>query len=678
MFVADPPAIAAPADENPLDVIEVVATRPGQAQKIDRRIYRVKQNPQSAQFNGLQLLRGLPAVIITPDDQILLLGAQGVTILEDEREVRGDAIQYLRTLHGSDIERIEIMTNPSAQYAAGTGGVINIVLRKKQEDGVSGSANAEVSSRGRIESGTTIKNRNGKWSYELRAEGKAGRTSKSTYEKLRMVQSVPGGPSTINREEGSGHSSQDFLSLNGKATYELDPRTSIIGDVFAGAGRNPSRGHADFIGLTPDFDSFTERSSSDFKVSYAGVQLSLDQKGKKDGETLKASLGTYGNPTVRQPLRSEFGDGDFFSSDRNRTTFGIFSSADWVHPIGKDKILSVGYNIGYFRNTFDYVFISSDDGRFGPDSRDRFAAREVTPTAYATFQETFGTWTIMPGLRLESIDRKISSPGRPSSKFSRVNLSPTVHIEHPLTKTVNMTLSYSKRTRNPGYEEVSPYPVVTGPLEIRQGNPQLKGETTDAYELNLHYSHKSLEAGVIVYHRETDRIWTNVYSVNDQGLNVFVPVNVGNRLDQGAEIDISTPLFKRVKGTANVNLFNRRVPIDSASGGGDETMFRYTGNATVEWHGEEKGKRPGDIAQVQLTYESASREFQICRDSQYSLNLAYTHSFSPTLSVTANLNGLGPVHYRHRLRALLVQEDYDKKDSLPEFKLKLVKTFGKQ
>ena len=173
MFVADPPAIvAAPSDENPLDVIEVVATRPGQAQKIDRRTYRVKQNPQSAQFNGIQLLRGLPAVIITPDDQILLLGAAGVTILVDERPVFGDPIQYLRTLHGSDIERIEVMTNPSAQYAAGTGGVINIVLRKKQEDGVSGSANAEGSSRGRIEGGATIKKKQGKWTYELRRQGR--------------------------------------------------------------------------------------------------------------------------------------------------------------------------------------------------------------------------------------------------------------------------------------------------------------------------------------------------------------------------------------------------------------------------------------------------------------------------------------------------------------------------
>ena len=183
---------------------------------------------------------------------------------------------------------------------------------------------------------------------------------------------------------------------------------------------------------------------------------------------------------------------------------------------------------------------------------------------------------------------------------------------------------------------------------------------------------------MIFFYRETDRIWSNIYSVNDEGLNVFVPVNVGTRLDWGAEFDISTPLLKRVKGTASINLFSRRNPIDPVSGATSDTMFRYTGNATVEWHGKQKGKRSGDIAQVQLTYESPSRDFQIRRRSEYSLNLAYTHSFSSTLSVTANLTGLGTTRFGHRLQAPLVQENYERKERQPEFKLKFVKTLGKQ
>jgi outer membrane receptor for ferrienterochelin and colicin len=213
-------------------------------------------------------------------------------------------------------------------------------------------------------------------------------------------------------------------------------------------------------------------------------------------------------------------------------------------------------------------------------------------------------------------------------------------------------------------------------LAIQQGNPGLKEQVTDAYELNLHYSRKKIEAGVILYDRETDRLWSNVYSVNDAGLNVSTPINVGHRSERGAQFDISTPLLKRVKGTASINLFSRRVPIAPSAGGGDDTMFRYSANATVEWHAKQKEKTPGDIGQVQVTYESPSREFQFRNDGYYTLNLAYTHSFRRTLSVTANLNGLGSMHYKHRLLAPLVQETYDKRVGT-EFKLKLVKTLGK-
>lgn len=677
MIVADPPAIVEPSAENPLDVIEVVASRPGQAQKIDRRAYRVKQNPQSAQFNGIQLLRGLPAVTITPDDQIMLLGASGVTFLVDERPIQGDPILYLRSIHGSDIERIEIMTNPSAQYASGTGGIINIVLRKKLEDGLSGSANAEASSRGNVESSTTIKKKKGAWTYELQAQGKAGRTSSSTYHKLRATQQVEGGPSTINREEGGGHSSQNHAFLDGKLTHDFSPRTSMTASAFAGTGSNPNQGHADFIGVTPDFATFSERSRSDFKVTWIGTRLALDHKGKKDGETLKADIGIFGNPRARQPLTSESSDGSSFSNLRSQKHVYMRVSADWVHPIGKDQILSLGGNAGSGRHPFAHDFSSNDADRFGPDSQDRFTARELDASVYGTFQKRFGTWTVMPGFRFDGIDRTVSSPGRQPSTLKRGYLSPTLHIEHPLTKTLNMTLSYSRRVVQPTYEDIAPYPIVIGPLAIMQGNPKLRAEKTDAYELNLHYSRKSLEVGLILYDRETDDLRSYVYTVNDEGLNVYTPFNVGQKSDRGAELDVSTPLFRRVKGTASINLFSQAVPIDPSSGRDEDTMFRYTGNATVEWHGKERGKTPGDVGSVQLTYESPSREFQFHRKGYVNLSLAYTRNFSPTLSVTGNVTGLGTLHRRHRLIAPLVQENYDRREG-PEFKLKLVKTLGKK
>ena len=236
MIASDPPALVQPAqsDSQP-DVIEIVGTRSQQAQKIDRRTYRVQENPHSAQKDSLQLLRGLPAVTITPDDEVQLLGSSGVTILVDGGPVHGDVRLYLKSLHGSDIERIEIITNPSAQYSSqGTSGIINFVLRKKKDDGLSGSVSDEVSSFGAVASVNAIKFKKGKWTYDAQAQAWHGGVLRSRYESLRTFELASGATPTVNTQEGRSAQRYDFGSLNGSVTYDLDGRTSLSGDLFGG------------------------------------------------------------------------------------------------------------------------------------------------------------------------------------------------------------------------------------------------------------------------------------------------------------------------------------------------------------------------------------------------------------------------------------------------------------
>src|SRR5438552_8027197 len=235
MLAADPPAVVQP-DQS--DVIEIVGVRPDQVLKIDRRSYEVQQTPHAEQKDSIQLLRGLPAVTVTPDDQINLLGSGNVTIQIDGRTMTDpNTIQHLRTLHGSDIERIEVITNPSAQYSAeGTGGIINFVLRHKQGEGTSETASAQLSSLGRGDADATAKTKHGKWTYEFEAHGSAGSNGRSTYHKLRSVEATPGGAATVNTEDGSRRLPQAGGSAGAKITYELDARTSVSAKILAGGG----------------------------------------------------------------------------------------------------------------------------------------------------------------------------------------------------------------------------------------------------------------------------------------------------------------------------------------------------------------------------------------------------------------------------------------------------------
>ena len=683
MFASQPPAVVQPATtknqpDDQSDVIEVVGTRLDQVQKIDRRSYQVKDTPHAAQQDTLQLLRGLPAVTIGQDDEINLLGSGNVTILVDGRPIHAlDVGQYLRTLHGSDIERIEIITNPSAEYSAqGTGGIINIVLRKKQKNGVNGSASAEVSSYGRGELGGSIKSKHGRWTFELQAQGQEGRTYGNRSHSLRNVE-VPGGGGVpiVNTEDGSNSSDLAWVSINAKVSYDLGPRTTLSFESFGGAWRAGSTSDDDFRGLTPGFQSFSEHQTSRGDLAYLGAGLALDHKGARQGETFKASAQLYGYPQNDESSATSLSNGGTLSSARHDRPHFADAQADWEHPIGKKEILSLGARWYLQDLDYHYSFAGSGDPALDFSTMDAFRGVDRTASAYATFQQAIGSWTVMPGLRLEQDNRRISSPGRPDVRIERTDLFPTFHAEHHFGKSLDLTLSYSRRIDRPGMDILRPYPVVTGPLSISEGNPGLRDESTDAWEANLHYHRGKLDIGLILYDRETRGLWSPAFSVNPDGINLSTTINAGHKSDRGAEFDVSTPLLWRVKLTNNVNLFDSRVPIDAAAGGASVETLRFTINSTLEWDGPDHHGRPGDLAQIEFRYFSPQRSFESRSGAYFLPSLSFTHSFTRKLAITATAAGYGLLHNHYEVTSPFLQQRTVSRQTPFELKLKLVKTF---
>lgn len=675
MLAADPPAVVAPADAaDQQDVIEIIGRRSDQALKIDRRSYRVQQTPHSRQKDAIQLLRGLPAVTISPDEDISLLGSGNVSIFVDGRPYSGDVKAYLRTLHGGDIERIEIITNPSAQYSAeGTGGILNFVLRKKQGEGISGSATGEASGFGHGRADATVKLKKGKWTYEFEGHGAAGRDYRSTYHKLRSTEETVGGAPTINTEDGRRRSHSAVGSLSAKATYEIDRRTSVSARLWGGRQEGHSSTDADFVGLTPDFASFSERQRFGNSTAFVISELNFDHKGTKEGESLTASLRMFGNPRNRETNSADFSDGGAFSVEHRTHNLFAVGQVDWQHPLEKGQILSIGGIWNYARDSERYSFSSvGTGGSLGDDAFDQFRGIDSNLGAYVTFQQPIGSWTVMPGVRIERDGRRITSAGHPDVEIAHTDLFPTLHVQHPLSKTLDLTLSYSKRIDRPPFEFLRPYPVVDDVLTIKEGNPHLRDQSTDAFEINLHYHRKKLDAGVIIFDRETSRLWSPDYTVIN-GVNVFTWVNAGHRSDRGTEIDVSTPIVKRLKLNTSINLFYHRYPVDELSGARTQGTFRYTTDTTLEWHGDDRGEVPGDVAQLQWRHYSAYPLFQLRDFARNGLTLSYTHSFSHTVSLTGTIDYWRP--FGHRLEAPLVQEDYSE-HSPGEFKLRLLKTFG--
>jgi hypothetical protein len=419
-------AVVQAATANQPDVIEVVGTRQGQALKIDRRTYQVQQNPHSAQKDATQLLRGLPAVTVSPDDEIMLLGSGNVRISVDGRPYPGDPKPYLRALHGTDIERIEIITNPSAQYSAeGAGGIINFVLRHKQAAGLSGNARVETNSPRHGDADATVKYKHGRWTYELEAFAAGGRKSGSRYHKVRSVEQAPGTVPTINAEDGRSLPRDLSGEVTGTVTYEVDPKTSISAKLDRAGYRSTAHTIADFVGLTPDFESFSGRLRDRHSGSLLIGQLNFDHKGSKEGETLTAGVTVFRQPVSRAFYDARFSNGGNLSIGRLQRLLNVDGQADWQHPIGKKKILSIGGSWNVRQQVEHYRFASTDaQGALGSDTVDQSRTIDSTRAAYATFQQPIGSWTVMPGIRMEANSRAISSPGVPDVRIDRTDPVP--------------------------------------------------------------------------------------------------------------------------------------------------------------------------------------------------------------------------------------------------------------
>lgn len=677
MPVSDPPPIIAPQPaDRQTDVVEIVGRRAGDVLKTDRRTYQVRQTPNSAQKDVYQLLRGIPAVTLSPDSQIQLLGAAGVTLQIDGRTTQPD---LLRSLHGIDIERIEVITNPSAQYSAqGSGGIINIVLRKKASDGISGTVDIAGSTLGRAEANAAIKIKRGKWTYEIETTDKGGAQTRSRYDNVRRVEPFQDGPATGSRQQGRIAIYDNRGSVHGKVSYDASPATNIVAEAYTGILRHTERDDSNFTGLTPDFARFSENQHLRIKSYFYKAVAALDHKGKKDGETLKASAQLSVEPAGRRRTEATFDDGDAYRIGRSSDLLSAEAQIDWQHPLGQDRLLSLGAHWNRDESTRGYDFDSRGAVlSLGPDTISQFTGKRDIVAVYATLQQRIGGWTVLPGIRMESEAWRVASPGQADGSHASTEVFPTVHLERALAKSLQVSLSYSKRIDRPDLYLLQPYTVVQDVLTLEQGNPTLRDQATDSYELNLHFNRGALDAGMTLYDREMSRVWASSYVLNALGKSVTTQINAGRRSDCGAEFDVNVPLARRVKLSGSVNLFYSRVPVDQGDGIGRQQTFRYTTNSTLEWDGPQRGSRSGDIAQVQISTESPSRDLQLRQAARHSISGSYTHSLCSNVSLTLTAqNVLTPVRNRSVLTAPLVQEDDFKRDQ-PELVIKLLKTFGK-
>lgn len=622
-------ASAAPAKPGePIEEITVTASK-SSGTRIDRRVYDIKTDPQATTGQLSDVLSKVPSVTVTPDDKVYLRGDSGVTIWVDGKPP-ADGKQVLRMLPASEIERIEVITNPSAQYAAATSkGIINIITKKPRGKVVRrGSASVWVRTNDRNGANVSYDDGKGPWSwgFGLYANGGPFKSRRASVSDLLDAQ---GQVTSRRREDSTNTGDSQWRNAELRAGYRLGPRSTIklkIRQNQAKSNREElTRYDSTLDGVTSERALepwFMRTWSSELNYTFAddkGERLTVeisDELNKNRDSTRYDYAGTSAGTNRVSDIQREHGQ-EF--------------KADYEKPLGGNRLLSAGFD---WQRQGLHIARSLDSDMPGLiDYDSRFAGRETTAAAYVTLQWPLsGKWTAMPGLRVE--DRRRDIAGR---RGGETEWFPSLHLSRAWGEDGKIRFSYSRRLDPINLGQYDPQ-ILRGSLTWAQsGNPDLALVLVNSLEASYDWEHKDSSWGASVFMREASNAIENVNTLIDGEVILSRPVNRGQTQYAGFDVNWRFPV-KRLPGKGRWSQsgsasFTRNRSDAIEAGGSREATF-WMVKPMLQYDGPKRAGLSGDQYQFSATVMQ-NRGLQSRSGVNWSTEISWSHPLNKKLTLVA-------------------------------------------
>lgn len=548
-----------------LSEVVVEGHRPSFIAKLDRKVYQVGQDVMASSGSVSDLLQNIPSISVDMDGGVSLRGNDNVTILVDGKpsammngKTRGDA---LNQFPASSIERIEVITNPSAAYKPdGVSGIINIVLKKDSKAGLNGSLSANVGSSGRNNAGLNL-------NYGLKGVNFFGGY---TYRRDRY-----------DRTTDDQRSSP--TNLISQTTYGLGRPVSHTFRLGMNANLTPhdqlelsgSYNHRRFK-RSEKVESQTTDLSGNFTDFYLRNRDALANENMWEGTMRYAHSYGKGNEWgVEYTYSSESEDEmNHYATQRmagdSKDNEGVWD-ANYLH-VGKLYLtqhltektkLSAGYELEHLKAEQNYHVAEWDGTAFvaNADLSSDFTHLRTLHSLYVTAEADLGAWSLLAGLRGEyaSIENRLLSLGQ-SSRQHYTNLYPTLHASYHLTEHHELQLNYSLRVNRPEGSDMNPFAERINPLSLQAGNPDLKPEKIHSVEVGwLWRSDAGMSFMSTLYYRYLTNQMTQVSRYIADGVLLTTKENLNSSQNAGAEIVWTWPVARWLTMNWNVNGYYNQI-----------------------------------------------------------------------------------------------------------------------
>lgn len=534
---------------------------------LDKKIYNVGEDISVSGGSVNDVLNNIPSIEIDQDGKLSLRGDGNVTILIDGRPSSlsgGNGKSQLDAIPAGSIERIEIVTNPSAKYDPdGTSGIINIVLKKNIRRGVNGSISLTGATGDAYNGSLSLNTRNtkynlyGNYAYDYK-DGYRNNFSD-------LVQDY-GNDSiiTLNQKRLGNDKNESHTAKVGMDIY-LKDRNTLGFSVAGNSGLRTRTGdQTNFRHLSEtDTLGYWNRTSSDpGKNKNIDLNLNYNWEFKADKGTLDAAVyqsigngenqGYYGQ-SYTFPSDTITLDQRLFSTETNNINT---ASLDLVRIIGKWRTES---GLKAIHRQMGVDTHSDSRGATGEYQEDTLAFYDYSYTeriysGYGILARAFNKVKIQAGVRAEQSYQEPNLKSKNESYSNDYfNLFPSAYIRYSPFKKGEFSLGYSKRINRPSADNLNPFTSYADPYNLRRGNPALRPEYIQSFELSFEYPGKKISVTTSVYQRFTTSVIQRAKVFYADGTSAGTFINIDKSQNTGGEIVLQIRPTTFWRNTVSVN-----------------------------------------------------------------------------------------------------------------------------
>ena len=552
-----------------MEGVDVTSEKPAVEFKIDKKVINVSKDFTAISGTAVDVLQNAPSVTVDIEGNVSLRGSTNFTLLIDGRPTVLEPNDALQQIPASNVEQIELITNPSAKYdPSGIAGIINVIMKKQKSQGTNGIVNANIGLDEKYGGDFLVNHRTDKLNLFVGAN-----YNDQTFPGTVALenQTTSGDTSSFILSSGDSRWQRKFYGFRGGLDWYLSSN-----DIWSLGLRYGGRDMV--MSSDRDFDEWTEPGDthslyiSETSVKRGGNFYSMNMDyghtfGEKEHKLsghamLSRRMGDEESSTELLDMDSTVTSGQRTTEKgpSGRMQFNI----DYTLPIWAVNKFETGYQASLRQSTdtnevYEYDTVSGEY-EYRPEFSNVADYEDNIHSLYALYKGEWGNFGYQGGLRSEYQYRLIELIGE-SEDFTidRWDFFPSAHVSYQFPKEHEIMASYTRRIERPRGWELQPFETWMDAYNVRTGNPALKSEYIDSYELGYQKQFGQNLLSLEGYYRMTHNKIERVRSVYEANIILHSVENVGTDYSYGAEAMLEWDLFKWLNVNLTGDLYQYRI-----------------------------------------------------------------------------------------------------------------------